>query len=129
MNLQHAKRRRLSAINNQNGDRVLVRPVAHPDHIHLPDEGTVADFLIDALAHGCTPGQIEEETGWSKSTVMVNLYKVAKKSGVGIRRRAEMLYLVLPEGAAPIYPRAKVVASGSTVRAMADEVVIIAPKP
>ena len=69
-----------------------------------------------------------DEPGDRTYTVMINLYKVAKKSGVGIRRNAEMLHLILPQGAGRLYPRAKVVASGSTVRSMAAEVVIVPPQ-
>lgn len=129
MNLERAKSRRLEAIHNRRGDRVLVKPSAHADHVKLPDDGTVADFLINALAHGCTTDDVEAATGWSKSTVMVNLYKVAKKSGVGIRRSAETMYLMLPPGTPKAYPKAKVVASGSTVRSMAEEVVIVEHRP
>lgn len=124
MSLQMAKQRRLEALTNRSSDRMLVKPAAHSSQVNLPDEGTVADFLIDALMHGCTADQLEKETGWSKSTVIVNLYKVAKKSGIGIRRRGEAMHLVMPQGTKKIYPRAKVVASESTVRSMAADVVI-----
>ncbi len=127
MTLEEAKNRRLQALNKRSADRVLVSPARHHSQVCLPDEGTVADYLIDALGYGCTAEQLVDETGWSRSTVMVNLYKVAKKTGVGIRRRADMLHLLLPEGSGHIYPRAKVVATGSTVRSMAAEVVIVPP--
>lgn len=128
MNLQQAKNRRLEAIKNRGEDRVLVKPAAHADHVKLPDEGTVADYMIEVLFHGCTTEEIEAATGWSRSTVMVNLYKVAKKSGVGIRRKDDMLHLLLPKGARHDYPRARVVSQGSNVRSMAAEVVIIGPE-
>ncbi|MEE4188171.1 MAG: hypothetical protein V2I76_06955 [Roseobacter sp.] len=128
MTLQQAKSRRIQALQQRSGDRMLVKPAAHASQVQLPDEGTVADYLVDALGHGCTADQLEVETGWSRSTVMVNLYKVAKKSGVGIRRRDDVLSLVLPQGSGHIYPRPRVVATGSTVRSMAAEVVILDPK-
>ena len=124
MTMDLARTRRLQALNKKSADRILVKPAAHYSQVRLPDEGTVADYLIDALGHGCTAEQLEAETGWSKSTVVVNLYKVAKKSGVGIRRREDMMHLVLPEKSGHIYPRPKIVATGSTVRSMAEEVVI-----
>ncbi len=128
MTLHLARTRRLQALKSKTSDRILVKPAAHHSQVRLPDEGTVANYLIDALGHGCTAEQLENETGWSKSTVIVNLYKVAKKSGVGIRRREDSMHLVLPEGSGHIYPRPKVVANGSTVRSMAAEVVIT-PNP
>jgi hypothetical protein len=127
MTLQMAKSRRLRALRQKHEERILVKPAAHHSQVRLPDEGTVAAYLIDSLGHGCNPDQLGVETGWSKSTVVVNLYKVAKKSGVGIRRRGETLHLILPEGSRHIYPRPRVVASGHTVRSMASEVVITPP--
>lgn len=124
MTLETAKQRRLTALNQRATDRDLVKPAAHPSHVKLPDEGTLADYLMHVLLHGCTVEDLERETGWSKSTVMVNLYKVAKKSGFGIRRRGDTLSLTTPLGMKKIYPRAKVVASESTLRSMAADVVI-----
>lgn len=128
MTLQLARTRRLEALNRTKADRMLVKPADHHSQVKLPDEGTVAAYLIDALGHGCNADQLESETGWSKSTVIVNLYKVAKKSGVGIRRRADTLHLVLPQGSGHIYPRPRVVATGSTARSMGTNP-IITPSP
>lgn len=114
MTLQLAKQRRLQALNNSRGDRVLVKPAEHHSHVRLPEEGTVADYLLEALGHGCQVEQLECETGWSKPTVIANLYRVAKKSGVGIRRRADTLHLMMPKGANHMYPRPRVVATEST---------------
>jgi hypothetical protein len=112
MTLHIAKSRRLVALRTRNQDRVLVTPARHGSDVALPEEGTVAAYLIDALGQGSTVEQIQCETGWSKATAMVNLYKVAKKSGVGIQRKENELHLILPEGAKNIYPRQKVIYSG-----------------
>ncbi|MEM1073778.1 MAG: hypothetical protein AAGI36_04960 [Pseudomonadota bacterium] len=125
MTLELARTRRIEALNNSNKDRVLVRPALHHSQVKMPEEGTLADYLIDALGHGADVDQVASETGWSRSTVVVNLYKVAKKSGVGIRRHDNTLHLVLPRGSGHIYPRPKVVANSSTVRSMAAEIVIL----
>jgi len=125
MTLQEAKNRRLQALRKRNTDRILVKPAAHHGQVVLPGEGTVAEYLIDALRHGCTADQLEAETGWSRSTLMINLYKVAKRTGVGIRRRADMMHIIMPKGSVHIFPGPKTVASGSTVRSMAGEVVIL----
>lgn len=127
MTLQEAKSRRLKALHQRSSDRILVKPAAHHAQVQMPAKGTVAEYLIDALRHGCTADQLVMETGWSRSTLMVNLYKVAKRTGVGIRRNAETMHLVLPQGSVHKFPDAKVVATGSTVRAMAGEVVILPP--
>lgn len=129
MTLQLAKNRRIRALNKRGADRVLVKPAAHHSQVQLPFEGTVAAYLIDALGHGCQAEQLAVETGWSKSMVIVNLYKVAKKSGVGIRRRDDTMHLVLPKGSSHIYPRPKVVATESTIRSMAAEVVLPPLRP
>lgn len=124
MSLQMAKQRRLEALKNRSGNRLLVKPAKHMAQVNLPAEGTVADYLINALIHGTTTEQLARETGWTKQTVTVNLYKVAKKSGVGISRCGETMKLEMPTGAKSLYPRAKVVASESTVRSMAADVVV-----
>lgn len=126
MTIQLAKRRRLEALTKCRNDRMLVKPAEHASHVKLPDEGTVADYLLEALGHGCQVEQLSQETGWSKSTVLVNLYKVAKKSGIGIRRRSETLHLVLPQGAKHMYPRPRVVATESTNR-RAGKFTIVTP--
>ena len=122
MTLQIAKARRLEALNKRNKDRILVEPVAHYTQITLPDEGTVAGYLIDALRHGADLAQLSAETGWSKSTLLVNLYKVAKKTGVGIRRRQDTLQLMLPSGSKHTFPGPKVVNPSTTLSAQAEEV-------
>lgn len=124
MTLQMAKDRRVQALTARSTDRMLVKPAAHYSQVQLPDEGTAAAYLIDSLIRGCQVDQLALETGWSKSNVMVNLYKVAKKCGVGVRRRNDIMHLVLPKGSDRVYPRAKVVATESTTRSMAADVVI-----
>lgn len=106
-------------------DRVLVKPAAHHSLVKLPEEGTLAAYLIDALWHGCRIDSLETETGWSKPTLLVNLSKVARKTGVGIRRKADTLHLILPQGSGDIHPRKKVAGKGGNIRSMAAEVVII----
>ena len=122
MTMQIAKARRLEALNKRNDDRILVEPVAHHTQITLPGQGTVAGYLIDALRHGADFAQLSEETGWSKSTLLVNLYKVAKKTGVGIRRRQDTLQLMLPSGPEHIFPGPKVVNPSDTLNEQAEEV-------
>ncbi|QJF52954.1 hypothetical protein [Roseobacter ponti] len=90
--------RRLRALNNRMSDRVLIKPARHRSDLHMPDSHTVAAYIIRALKNGITSAQLEAETGWSRSTVRVNLHKIAKKCGIGVVRRDELLYLVLPDG-------------------------------
>ena len=98
MNLEHAKARRLAALSKCNSDRLLVSPVGHVSDLRLPQNETVAAYLIDALGVGCTIEQFAEQTEWSKARIMANLYKVAKKTGIGILRRNDRLHIVWPEG-------------------------------
>lgn len=105
MNLRIAQNGRLKALTKLNGDRVLVAAAKRRSDLRLPDQGTVAAYLIDAISDNSSVAQIESETGWSKATVMVNLFKVAKRSGVGIRRENGKLSLILPADARDIYPR------------------------
>ena len=105
MTLELARSGRIAALAQLNSDRILVRPARHKSDVVLPEEGTVAAYLIDALGQGSSVAQIEAETGWSKPMVIVNLYKVAKKSGIGIRRRNEVMHLLVPRGAENVYPR------------------------
>lgn len=124
MNLQLAKTRRLEALNNRKCDRVMVKPAAHSSQVNMPDEGTVADYLIEALRHGVDLGDLASETGWSRSMAMVNLYKVAKKTGVGVRRHGDVLSLVLPKGCERDYINPKVVNTSAEIHEMAAEVVV-----
>jgi hypothetical protein len=125
MTLQIAKLRRLEALKNRCRDRVLVEPAEHYSQINLPVEGTAADYLIGALGHGTDVAQLSAETGWSEATVISNVYKVAKKTGVGVRRENNRLYLVLPHGAGRIYPRSKVVSEPDTVEIESAEIVMM----
>ena len=99
-----AKSRRTEALKKVNADRVLVKPVANIADLRLPKENTVAAYMIDALGEGLTLDQLVEETDWSKSEIMISLYKIAKKTGVGIQRRSSRLHLALPSNSHGLIP-------------------------
>ncbi len=124
MTFNLAKARRLEALNTGNFDQILVKPAAHYSLVKMPDEGTVAEYLIEALLYGADLGELASETGWSRSTVLVNLYKVAKKTGVGIRRREDVLRIILPKGSQQAEFKRKIVSLRFKIRDMAAEVVI-----
>ncbi|MEO9652410.1 MAG: hypothetical protein ABJ360_16540 [Roseobacter sp.] len=124
MTLQLAKQRRLEALENVVKDRTLVEPAAHSSQVKVPSEDTVAGYLFEALGRGCSIKQLETETGWSKSNVLVNLYTVAKKSGFGLHRKNGKIYLILPEGTTHVYPQTKFVAWESTARSQPDTTMI-----
>lgn len=128
MTLQIAKSRRLEALKNSCQDRILIQPAEHHSQINLPMEGTAADYLLGALGHGAEVVQLSAETGWSKATVISNIYKLAKKTGVGVRRKDKRLYLVLPQGAGRIYPRSKVVSDPDAMEIDGAEVVFMPAK-
>ncbi len=64
----------------------------------MPTDGSVAQLMISALSDGLTVEQFVVETEWSRFRAMVNLFKVAKKTGVGIERRDGKLFAVWPDG-------------------------------
>lgn len=105
MDLQLAKSRRLEALKKTSADRLLVAPAKHVSELRLPKEGSIAAHMIKILREGFTIEEFAAEMEWSKSRIMVNLYQVAKKTGVGIQRRSQLLQLVMPEGASDISPR------------------------
>ena len=123
MTLELAKNRRLEALQKRSGDRILVKP-GHHSQIEMPKQGTVAEYLLCSLGEGCDPAQIQEQTGWSKAIVMSNLYKVAKRTGVGIRRCQDTLHVVMPEGAKAFRPQEKVVKTEDATSKAEDFVVI-----
>lgn len=96
MNLEIAKSGRLAALENRYADRLLVSPADMEVDMHMPSEGSPAQYIINALSKGLLPEQFSKETGWSRSRTMVNLFKVAKKTGVGIERRGGKLFAVWP---------------------------------
>ena len=124
MTINLAKAHKLEAFNTKNADRILVKPASHYSQVKMPDEGTVAEYLIEALLYGADLGELASETGWSRSTVLVNLYKVAKKTGVGIRRREDVLRIILPKGSQQAEFKRKIVSLRFKIRDMAAEVVI-----
>ena len=99
-----AKSRRTEALKMVNSDRVLVKPAANIADLRLPEANTIAAYMIDALGEGLTLEQLVEATDWSKSRIMTNLYKMAKKTGVGIQRRSSRLHLALPSNACGLIP-------------------------
>ncbi|WP_300033281.1 hypothetical protein [uncultured Roseobacter sp.] len=109
MNAELARNRRLEALSYRKADRVLVKPRRHASELNPPAEGTTAAWLIGALIHGVTVDEIEKRTSWSRSSVFVNLYQVAKRAGIGIRREDNALHIILPEGAGRNSSAARVV--------------------
>lgn len=125
MTLTLAKNRRIDALKKRSADRVLVEPAAHFSQVKLPYEGSVADRLMEALSCGADVDQLAEETGWSNSTVVINLYKVAKKSGVGIRRQRKTLHMILPAGSEEFCAGAKVVNPSANTPPVDHDVITI----
>lgn len=124
MSLHLAKARRLEALKTRNHDRVLVKPAARHSDVKEPDAGTVAYFLFEELRRGTTITQLANETGWSRSTILVNLYKVAKKTGVGLKRHDDELNMILPSGFEQENYGQTVLNMQTSVRSAAAEVVI-----
>ncbi len=125
MSLEMAKARRIDALRNRDGDRVMVKPAAHHSQMCLPNAGSAAEYIIQALERGTSIHFLSAETGWSRAAVLANLYTVAKKTGVGIRKSEGRLHLMLPPNASTIRPAPKVVGSSCTERCDASEASIM----
>lgn len=97
MSLQIAKTRRLAALEKCNSDRMLVSPADKEADLKLPEPQTTAADLIDALKKGVTTEELCVEMDWPKARLMTNLYRVAKKTGIGVERRDSQLHIVWPE--------------------------------
>ena len=96
MTIRIANARRLRALRSLEADKVLIKPARHKSDLVRSKEGTVGAYLFDALAKGPTLEQIQLETMWTKSTAMAYLYRMAKRSGVGILRQSGRYFMILP---------------------------------
>lgn len=96
MSIEKARQGRLRALKLVNSDRVLVCAARNCDDIVMPSKLSIDAHLLTELHHGVHVKQIMNETGWSSSRVMEQLYKAAKKARLGIERRKGVLYLVHP---------------------------------
>lgn len=123
MTLEIAKARRVQALSKRSEDRTLIAPAPDFSQVKMPDQGTVAGYLIEALGQGADMAELVAETGWSKSCLLINLYKLARKTGVGISRRDHTLHLMLPSGSDKTFPRAKVVNDVETVKSGATDII------
>jgi hypothetical protein len=115
MNLEHAKARRLAALQTCNSDRVLVAPAANEAELSLPERGTLAAYIIGALDKGYSVERFMAENGWSKGRAMANIYRVAKKTGVGIQRSNNKLCLVRPVSDPPSILEGEIVSETASV--------------
>lgn len=79
-------------------DRILVQPSTDPDKISPIRAGTKRHLMADALASGTTLEHLTEVTGWSRSVVSAALYTDVNAAGLGIKRKACKLHLILPKG-------------------------------
>mgnify|MGYP001824543396 CR=1 FL=1 len=96
MSIERARQGRLRALRLVNSDRVLVRAARNFDDIVMPPKLSIDAHLLAELHHGVHIKQIMNETGWSSSKVMEQLYIAAKKARLGIQRRKGVLHLIHP---------------------------------
>lgn len=119
-----AKALRLERAKNSDDHGVVAQPAILSSQVKAPERGTVADYLFNALLQGASLTQLSSETGWSESTVLVNLRIVAKKTGIGIYRREDRLSLILPKGRDTLDGNAEALTIHRNINAKAAEVVI-----
>ncbi|WP_294607178.1 hypothetical protein [uncultured Roseovarius sp.] len=96
MSTEMARQGRLRALQFVNSDRILVHAARKCDDIVMPPKLSIDAHLLTELHYGVHVKQIMNETGWSSSRVMEQLYKAAKRAGLGIERRKGVLHLVHP---------------------------------
>lgn len=88
-------------------DRVLVQPATDLKFVKPTNEGTKRHLLAQALLRGATVDHLVEVLGWNKSTVTSALRWDIKEMGLGVERKGDKYFLILPEGVKAIPVRAK----------------------
>lgn len=78
-------------------DRVLLQP-GTADDVKPTKEGSKRALLIQALARGCTLEHLESLLGWNRSTVSSAIRTDVGAIGLGVERKGDKYFLLLPEG-------------------------------
>lgn len=78
-------------------DRVLLQPGKVED-VKPTKEGSKRALLIQALSRGCTLEHLESLLGWNRSTVSSAIRTDVGAIGLGVERKGDKYFLLLPEG-------------------------------
>ena len=89
-------------------DRVLVAPATDLKMVRPAGEGTKKHMIAEALLIGCTAERLMEITGWNRSTALSALrWDIGSQMGLGVERKGDTYFLILPAGVNMIPVRAK----------------------
>lgn len=88
-------------------DRIIVAPANDLKMVRPTGEGSKRHLLAQALLKGATIEDLMTVTGWNKSTAQSALRWDVPQMGLGVERRGEKYFLILPEGVKAIPVKAK----------------------
>ena len=79
-------------------DRVIQKPAADLARVRPMTDGSKRHLLAQALQRGATLEHLIEVTGWSRSTVTSALRWDMGQVGLGVERKGDKYFLIMPEG-------------------------------
>jgi len=88
-------------------DRVIVAPATDLKMVRPTGEGSKRHLLAQALLQGATVEELMAVTGWNKSTATSALRWDVPQMGLGVERKADKYFLILPAGVKAIPVKAK----------------------
>jgi hypothetical protein len=88
-------------------DRIIVAPANDLKMVRPTGEGSKRHLLAQALLKGATIEDLMTVTGWNRSTAQSALRWDVPQMGLGVERRGEKYFLILPAGVNMIPVRAK----------------------
>lgn len=88
-------------------DRVLVAPATDLKLVRPTGEGSKRHLLAQALLRGATLEHLMEVTGWNRATAQSALRWDVPQMGLGVERKGDKYFLLLPEGVKAIPVKAK----------------------
>lgn len=88
-------------------DRIIVAPANDMKMVRPTGEGSKRHLLAQALLKGATIEELMTVTGWNRSTAQSALRWDVAQMGLGVERKGEKYFLILPAGVRAIPVRAK----------------------
>lgn len=88
-------------------DRIIVAPANDMKMVRPTGEGSKRHLLAQALLKGATIEELMTVTGWNRSTAQSALRWDVPQMGLGVERKGEKYFLILPAGVRAIPVRAK----------------------
>lgn len=79
-------------------DRVIQKPATDLAKVRPMTDGSKRHLLAQALLRGATLEHLTEVTGWSRSTVTSALRWDMGQVGLGVERKGDKYFLIMPEG-------------------------------